>query len=274
MWLSVLGPLYVSGEDGEVAVAAAKQRAVLAALLVRANRVVSFDEFAEDVWDGAPPPAARATLRNYVKSLRRALGPDIGERIITREPGYAMRLAEDELDTLRVSALCARGGTAIRAADWQVASEVLAAALALWRGTPLADIPSESLRAQARPALDRLRLQATEWRLEADLRLGRHADLVLELQALTAEYPLRERFHAQLMLALYRSGRAAEALAAFEHARRTLADQLGVDPGPDLRRLHERMLRSDAGLTVTGDRHACVVVRPASRSRRPLRCPG
>ena len=93
MWLSVLGPLYVSGEDGEVAVAAAKQRAVLAALLVRANRVVSFDEFAEDVWDGAPPPAARATLRNYVKSLRRALGPDIGERIVTREPGYVMRLA-------------------------------------------------------------------------------------------------------------------------------------------------------------------------------------
>ena len=274
MWLSVLGPLYVSGEDGEVAVAAAKQRAVLAALLVRANRVVSFDEFAEDVWDGAPPPAARATLRNYVKSLRRALGPDIGERIITREPGYVMQLAEDELDTLRVSALCARGGTAIRAADWQVASEVLAAALALWRGTPLADISSESLRAQVRPALDRLRLQATEWRLEADLRLGRHADLVLELQALTAEHPLRERFHAQLMLALYRSGRAAEALAAFEHARRTLADQLGVDPGPDLRRLHERMLRSDAGLTDTADRHACVVVRPASRSRRPLRCPG
>ena len=133
--------------------------------------------------------------------------------------------------------------------------------------------PSESLRAQARPALDRLRLQATEWRLEADLRLGRHADLVLELQALTAEHPLRERFHAQLMLALYRSGRAAEALAAFEHARRTLADQLGVDPGPDLRRLHERMLRSDAGLAVTADRHACVT-RPASRSRRPLRCPG
>ena len=113
---------------------------------------------------------------------------------------------------------------------------------------PLADIPSESLCGQARPSLERLRLQAVEWRVEADLRLGRHANLVLELQALTAEHPLRERFHAQLMLALYRSGRAAEALAAFEAARRTLAEQLGVNPGPDLRRLHERILRSDTGL--------------------------
>jgi DNA-binding SARP family transcriptional activator len=273
MWLSVLGPLYVHGQNGEVVVAAAKQRAVLAALLVRANRVVSFDEFADDVWDGAPPPAARATLRNYVKSLRQLLGPDIGKRIVTREPGYLIQLDEKELDTLRMGALCARGGAAIRAADWRLASDVLTEALSLWRGTPLADVPSESLRVQALPALDRLRLQATEWRVDADLRLGRHADLVLELQALTAEHPLRERFHAQLMLALYRSGRAAEALAAFQHARQALADQLGVDPGPDLRRLHERMLRSDARLTAsTGTRGACSV-RPLPRSRRPLRCP-
>ena len=275
MWLSVLGPLYVCGSSGEVTIAAAKQRAVLAALLVRANRVVSFDEFAEDVWDGAPPRAARATLRNYVKSLRRDLGPDIGERIITREPGYLIQLAEDELDTLRVSALCARGGAAIRAGDWQRASGLLTTALDLWRGTPLADIPSESLCGQARPSLERLRLQAIEWRVEADLRLGRHANLVLELQALTAEHPLRERFHAQLMLALYRSGRAAEALAAFEAARRALAEQLGVHPGPDLRRLHERILRSDAGLAfaVAVERHACVA-RHGRLSRRPLRCPG
>ncbi len=283
MWLSVLGPLYVHGQDGEVVVAAAKQRAVLAALLVRANLVVSFDEFAHDVWDGAPPPAARATLRNYVKSLRRLLGPDIGTRIVTREPGYLMQLDELELDTLRMRALCARGGAAIRGADWRLASDVLTEALALWRGTPLADVPSETLRGHALPSLDRLRLQATEWRVDADLRLGRHADLVLELQALTAEHPLRERFHAQLMLALYRSGRAAEALAAFQHARQALADQLGADPGLDLRRLHERMLRSDAALASTGAGgaggawgagHAGCSVRPAlPRSRRPLRCP-
>jgi DNA-binding SARP family transcriptional activator len=273
MWLSLLGPLYVRGQDGEVVVAAAKQRAVLAALLVRANRVVSFDEFADDVWDGAPPPAARPTLRNYVKSLRRLLGPDIGERIVTREPGYLIQVDEKELDMLRVRALCARGGAAIRAMDWRQASDALAEALSLWRGTPLADVPSETLREQALPSLDRLRLQATEWRMDADLQLGRHADLVLELQALTAEHPLRERFHAQLMLALYRSGRAAEALAAFQYARLVLADQLGADPGPDLRRLHEQMLRFDVELAgVTGAR-TCTV-RPVTRSRRPLRCPG
>lgn len=289
MWLSVLGPLYVRGQDGEVVVPAAKQRAVLAALLVRANLVVSFDEFAHDVWDGTPPPAARATLRNYVKSLRRLLGPDIGKRIVTREPGYLMQLDEKELDMLRLRALCARGGAAIRAADWQHASDVLAEALALWRGTPFADVPSETLRGHALPSLDRLRLQATEWRVDADLRLGRHADLVLELQALTAEHPLRERFHAQLMLALYRSGRAAEALAAFQHARQALADQLGADPGPDLRCLHEQILRSDAALAESGVWAAAGAgsaaaariaphgsgcpVRPARRSRRPLRCP-
>ena len=274
MWLSVLGPLYVRGQHGEVVVAAAKQRAVLAALLVRANRVVSFDEFAHDVWDGAPPPAARATLRNYVKSLRRLLGPDIGERIVTREPGYLIELDETELDMLRLRSLCARGGAAIRAADWRLASDVLAEALGLWRGTPLADVPSETLRGQALPPLDRLRLQATEWRVDADLRLGRHADLVLELEALAAEHPLRERFHAQLMLALYRSGRAAEALAAFQHARQTLADQLGAGPAPDPRRLHERMLRSDAALALSPAAGAACTVRSVYRARRPLRCPG
>lgn len=272
MWLSVLGPLYVCGQDGEVVIAAAKQRAVLAALLVRANRVVSFDEFADDVWDGAPPRAARATLRNYVKSLRRLLGPEIGERIVTREPGYLIQLGDKELDMLRLRELCARGGAAIRAADWRLASEALTEALALWRGTPLADVPSETLRGLALPSLNRLRLQATEWRVDADLRLGRHADLVLELEALTAEHPLRERFHAQLMLALYRSGRAAEALAAFQHARQTLAEALGADPGPDLRRLHERMLRSDAALALSFTPRSACTIRTVTRSRRPLRC--
>ncbi|HMD94055.1 MAG TPA: AfsR/SARP family transcriptional regulator [Trebonia sp.] len=165
------------------------------------------------------------------------------------------------------------GGSPVHSGDWQLASGLLTTALDLWRGMPLADIPSESLCGRARPSLERLRLQAIEWRVEADLRLGRHANLVLELEALTAEHPLRERFHAQLMLALYRSGRPAEALAAFESARQTLAEQLGVHPGPDLRRLHERILRSDAGLAFAVERHACVA-RHGRLSRRPLRCPG
>lgn len=248
MWLSFLGPLYIRTPAGEIVVPAPKQRVVLAALLVRANRVMSFGELAEDLWDGAPPRAARATLRNYVKSLRRLLGPDVGERIVTKDPGYMIRIGDDELDTLRMEALCARGGAAIRSGDWGVASASLGQALALWRGTPLADIPSEALSRRALPWLDRLRSQAAEWRADAELHLGRHAGLVLELQSLTAEYPLRERFHAQLMLALYRSGRAAEALTVFEHARQLLADQLGADPGPELRSLHERILRGDAAL--------------------------
>jgi DNA-binding SARP family transcriptional activator len=247
MWLGVLGPLCVRLGEREVPVSAAKQRVVLAALVMRANHVVSFDELAEIVWAGSPPPSARATLRNYVKSLRQHLGVPAGARIVSREPGYLVSLGDDELDVLRFRSLCDEGDLAVRTADWQRAADVLSEALALWRGTPLADIPSDILRRDAVPPLERLRLQAVEWRVEADLNLGRHADLVLELTALSAEQPLRERFHAQLMLALYRSGRVAEALTAYEQARWVLADRLGVDPGPELRDLHERILRADAG---------------------------
>jgi DNA-binding SARP family transcriptional activator len=243
----MLGPLSVRTADEEVAIAAGKQRVVLAALLVRANRVVSFDELASAVWDCAPPASSRVTLRNYVKCLRQILGPT-ASRLVTRDPGYLIRLGPDELDMLRFRALCERGGAAVRQADWERAAAEFAEALALWRGTPLADIPSDQLRLDVVPGLERLRCQATEWRIDADLHLGRHEDLVLELQVLVAEQPLRERFHAQLMLALYRSGRAAEALAAYEQARQVLADQLGADPGPELRRLHELVLRSDPGL--------------------------
>ena len=247
MWVTMLGPMSVRPADDEVVIAAAKQRVVLAALLSRANRVMSFDELAAAVWDSTPPASTRATLRNYVKNLRQALGP-ASSRLVTRDPGYLFRIDPDELDVLRFRELCKQGGAAVRQADWTTAAAVLADALGLWRGMPLADIPSERLRLDVIPGLERLRWQATEWRIDADLHLGRHADLVLELQGLIAEHPLRERFHAQLMLALYRSGRVAEALAAYEQARLTMANQLGTDPGPELRRLHELVLRSDAGL--------------------------
>jgi DNA-binding SARP family transcriptional activator len=247
MFVSMLGPMSVRVTDEETVIAAAKQRVVLAALLVRANQAVSFDELASAVWDCAPPASSRATLRNYVKSLRQALGP-ASCQLVTRDPGYLIRIGPDELDVLRFRSLCEQGGAAVRQQDWQRAAALLAEALELWRGNPLADVPSERLRMEVLPGLERLRWQATEWRADADLNLGRHADLVLELQCLVAEQPLRERFHAQLMLALYRSGRVAEALAAYEQARLTLADQLGADPGPELRRLHEFVLRSDARL--------------------------
>lgn len=266
MWLSVLGPLSVRPADDEVVIRAAKQRAVLAALLVRANQAVSFDELIEVAWDDTPPPSARATLRNYVKSLRQQLGP-AASRLVTRDPGYLMRLAEDEVDTLRFRALCLRGGTAVRERDWERAAADLSAALSLWRGAPLSDVPSEALRRDVVPPLEQLRLQAVEWRLDADLHLARHADLLLELRGLVAQHPLNERFHAQLMLALYRCGRIAEALTAYEQARRELADQLGTGPGPELRSLHEQILRSDTEFAV--QRQDTVLSAPTAPRQLP-----
>jgi DNA-binding SARP family transcriptional activator/tetratricopeptide (TPR) repeat protein len=249
MWLAVLGPLVVRPAGTEVTIAAAKQRVVLAALAVRANQVVSFDELAETVWDGSPPPTARVTLRNYVKCLRRLLAP-ADARIVTRDPGYQLRLDAGELDVLQFGELARDGAAAVRAADWPRAASLLGAALALWRDEPLSDIPSDALRRETAPRLERIRLQALEGRVDADLNLGRHAELILEVQGHAAEQPLHERFHAQLMLALYRSGRGAEALAAYDRARGLLARHLGAEPGPELRDLHLRMLREDADLAV------------------------
>jgi DNA-binding SARP family transcriptional activator len=267
MWLEVLGPLSVRDADRDVVISAGKQRAVLAALLVRANQVVSFDELARAVWEHDPPLTARATLRNYVKELRRLLGPPAQDRIVTRDPGYLARFGEDEVDMLRFGALCRSGGALVRAAEWRTASVVLAEALALWRGDPLADIPSPALRRDIASRLEQQRLQALEWRVDADLNLGEHAGLVVELQALTAQHPLHERFYAQLMLAFCRGGRAAEALDAYEEARAVLADRLGTDPGPELRRLHERILRGDV------DQGPATVVAARGGARRPAVCP-
>lgn len=245
MWLAVLGPLSARDGDRDIVIRAGKQRAVLAALLARANRVVSFDELAAAVWDD-PPPTARVTLRNYVKELRRLFGPEARGRILTRDPGYLARFAEDEVDILRFGALCRRGGTLLRAGDWDAASSALAEALSLWRGDPLADVPSSAAHQDTVTWLEQQRVQALEWRADAELNLGRPGDLVPELRVLTGQYPLHERFHAQLMTAFCRSGRAAEALAAYEIARSVLAETLGADPGPELRSLHESVLRGEA----------------------------
>ncbi|HTU72336.1 MAG TPA: BTAD domain-containing putative transcriptional regulator [Trebonia sp.] len=248
MWLAVLGPLSARVGDTDIVISAGKQRAVLVALLARANHVVSFDELASAVWGGDPPPTARVTLRNYVKELRRLLGPAGQDRIVTRDPGYVARFSEDEVDILRFGALCRRGGTLVRTGEWRAAAAVLAEALALWRGDPLADIPATTLHRDTASWLEQQRLQALEWRVDADLHLGNHGGLAVELRDLTARHPLHERFHAQLMLALCRSGRAAEALDAYESARSVLVESLGADPGPELRQLHEGILRGDAAL--------------------------
>jgi DNA-binding SARP family transcriptional activator len=249
MMLGILGPLLVSDDRGKhFTVAAARQRTVLAALLVRANRTVPVEELAELVWDTAPPGGAARTARTYVVRLRRAVGPAVAARIVTRDPGYRCEVAQDELDVLRFEALCRQGAAAVRARAWRQARGLLAEALGLWRGVPLEDIASQALRQECTEHLEQARLRAVEWRIEADLHLGRHLELIPELQALAGEYPLREHGHAQLMLALYRCGRAAEALEAFQRARRVLVQGLGIEPGPELRALQEKILAGDAGL--------------------------
>jgi DNA-binding SARP family transcriptional activator/tetratricopeptide (TPR) repeat protein len=267
MWFGVLGPLLVRDGDSVVDISARRQRVLLAALLMRAGAVVPADALAEFLWDGAPPDAAETTLRSYVARLRRTLGPAAGSRVVTRYPGYQIEAAEDEVDLLRFRCLCRDGGAAVRAGEWARAWEMLDEALGLWRGTPLADIPSDLLRREHLAGLEQLRLQAAELRADSGLQQGFHAELVPELESLTAQHPLQERFHAQLMLALVRCGRQTEALEAYQSAREVVVEKLGAEPGAELRELHRRVLDGDAALAAPGsaalaeDRRAAVVPR-------------
>jgi DNA-binding SARP family transcriptional activator/predicted negative regulator of RcsB-dependent stress response len=240
--------MLAGGAGDPVVVPGARQRALLACLLLSANVPVSCDALAEAVWDGSPPPGAPATLRSHVRRLRQALGPGAGARITACDPGYLISVGEPELDVLGFEAACAEAGAARRAARWPEASAAAARAVELWRGAPLLDVPSQVLRDRFVPRLEQLRLQALEDRAEADLRLGRQDRLIPELRELAAEHPVRERFHAQLMEALARAGRQAEALDAYRQARRALVEELGIEPGPQLRLLHQQILDGDPAL--------------------------
>jgi DNA-binding SARP family transcriptional activator/tetratricopeptide (TPR) repeat protein len=280
MWLGVLGPLCVRHGGVVIEVPAAKQRVILAALLTRPGQLVPVDVLAEIAWDGSPPPGARATVRNYVMRLRHVLGPAVDGRIVTRHPGYLIEIGRDEADLLSFAELCRAGGEAARKHAWQQSSEVLGRALALWRGTPLSDVPSQVLQAAEVPRLEAVRLQALEWRASADLALGRHAEVLTEIQALAAQFPLREHLHALVMLALYRAGRQADALAAYQQTRRILVDELGVEPGPELRSLQQRMLTGDPSLQLPDPpslsapgRPATMLAGPSPRAAPPARTP-
>jgi len=273
--VAVLGPLAVRSRGAVVPVPAPKQRVILAALALRAGQVLSYDELAEIVWDGAPPDAARVVTRNYIRRLRQVLGPEAGRRILTRDPGYALDAVPDEVDALRFTALCMRAGEAVRqvneatrdqAAGASETWDMLGEALALWRGDPLADVPSHLLATAEIPRLDALRAQAFEWRMDAGLAQGRHAELVTELAQLALQHPLRERFHAQLVLALYRCGRQAEALAAYQRIRRMLVDELGVEPGPELRDLQHGILAGDPRLAAPGPALTSLATAGAARA--------
>jgi DNA-binding SARP family transcriptional activator len=248
MRFGLLGPLVLADEcDTPVRLVGGRLRVLLAALLLHANSPVSRDALVELLWDGAPPSAPARTLRSHVGRLRRALGPDAA-RVAAREPGYLIRLEPGELDLLEFEELCRRAGEALRGQEWTAAGEAAARALGLWRGEPLLDVPSQPLRDRCGPRLGQLRLQAFEDRAEAQLQLGRHEQLIPQLRDLAAAHALHERFHAQLMLALYRAGRQAEALDAYRDARRTLVAELGVEPGPELRRIHAGILAGDSVL--------------------------
>ncbi|MGH3155287.1 MAG: AfsR/SARP family transcriptional regulator [Streptosporangiaceae bacterium] len=246
----LLGPLVVRCGGAPIPVPPGNQRAVLATLLLNANHVVPLDDLAESLWGSAPPPSARVTVQNYVLRLRKALAATGPPRILTLPPGYMIKVAADELDVSRFEALLTAARAAALDGSWDAAAGQARAALSLWRGEPLADTGSDFLVVRETPRLAEMRLQAMEVRIDADLHLGRNAAVIAELQRLVDAHPLREHLHALLMLALYRDGRRGEALAAYQHARRVLIEELGTEPGPGLRDLHQRILTADPTLAV------------------------
>jgi DNA-binding SARP family transcriptional activator len=244
----VLGPLRVRGDDGaERIVGGARQQVLLAALLVRAGHVVSTDTLAGYLWDGAPPPSARATVQSYVMRLRRQLGPAAGARLTTKPSGYLMDVGE-ELDLHRFGRLERTGRQAAAAGAWEPAVSAFAEALALWRGEPLADVPSDALHREECGRFAEARLTVTELWAEAALRAGRARDVVPELSRLCAAHQYREWTHALLMTALYRSGRRVDALRTFTAVRNRLVEDIGVEPGPRLAELQASILADDPAL--------------------------
>jgi DNA-binding SARP family transcriptional activator/tetratricopeptide (TPR) repeat protein len=246
----LLGPLRViAAESAEpVLITAPLLRGLLATLLWRANQPVPLDELAEMVWDGTPPGNIAVAIRAMVMRLRRVLGGPAAARIVTRAPGYAIEVADDELDATRFEELSRQAGVAVQAGRWAEARLATVEALGLWRGAPLADISSQLLRDQWIPHLEQIRIQDLEWRIEAELHEGLHEQLIAELQDLTKQHPLQERFHAQLMLALAQTGQQADALAAYQDARRVLVAELGIEPGPQLQELNGHILAGDKTL--------------------------
>ena len=236
----ILGSLEAAEDGRPIALGGSKQRALLALLLLHANRVVSRDRLIDELWDGSPPETASTALQVHVSQLRKAVGRDA---IVTQAPGYLVRLEPGCLDLERFEQLVADA----RGLGAEGSSEKLRAALGLWRGPPLADV-DDSVARPERAQLEEQRASAVEQRIDADLELGRHAELVPELEALVREEPLRERRRAQLMLALYQSGRQAEALDVYRRGRSLLADELGLEPGEELRRLEKRILEHDPAL--------------------------
>jgi DNA-binding SARP family transcriptional activator/DNA-binding beta-propeller fold protein YncE len=240
MEFRILGPLEAVDDGAVVKLAGSKQRSLLALLLLNANQVVSRNRLLDELWEASPPETAPTALQVYVSQLRKSIGRDL---IVTQAPGYLIRVADGDLDLQRFEQLVATA----RAQEPAQAARLLREGLSLWRGAPLAEL-SDSFAVAERARLEEQRLGALEQRIQADLELGRHAELVPELEGLVREQPLRERLRGELMLALYRCGRQAEALDVYRAGRRLLDEQLGLEPDAELQRLERAILNHEPSL--------------------------
>jgi DNA-binding SARP family transcriptional activator len=239
----ILGPLEVVEQGRVLALGGSRQRTLLALLLISANEVVSADRLADELWGAEPPRAAANALHYHVSQLRKTLAPS--DAIVTQEPGYVIRVGADELDLFRFERLVRDA----QEAEPELSARLLRDALGLWRGPALADLANEPFAEAEIRRLEELRLGALERRVEADLALERHPELVAELEMLVQAHPLRERLRAALMRALYGSGRQADALEVYRETRRLLVDELGIEPSPALHELEQAILRQDPVLT-------------------------
>jgi DNA-binding SARP family transcriptional activator len=249
---SLLGPLQVRHAGVLVPVTAAKQRIVIAALGLAAGEAVGVDRLIESVWGEHPPASVRKTLQNYMLRLRQTLQSDSRPGpVATSSAGYRLDVSAEAIDVHRLRSLLRQAQPLATTGEAESAAGLLDEALGLWRAQPLADVPSEILHREVVPGLVEQYLAALEQRIGLDLDRGRHRERISELLALTTEHPLRERMWAQLMLALYRCGRTAEALEAYHHAGKVLGRELGIGPGPQLEGLHQAVLTNDPALSAT-----------------------
>jgi DNA-binding SARP family transcriptional activator len=258
MDFNILGPLEILNGQGPVIIDSAKRRGLLCALISHANDVVSLDNLIEWIWQGPVPPQATAIVQAHISRLRRTLEPDrapwgASELIQRRAPGYVLRVDTDQIDAMRFQRHVAEGRAALEGGDPHRAATMLATGLRLWRGRPLTDVAAHAIAQGTIARLEGLRLSAMIMRIEADLELGRHLAVVPELECLLHEHPLDERLGAQLMIALYRCGRQADALIVYNRMRQNLARQLRIEPAPRSQRLRAAILAQ----------HPCLDPRPA-----------
>jgi YVTN family beta-propeller protein len=266
----LLGPVEARTGDTVAALGGPRQRSVLAILLLHANQVVPSERLIDLIWGESAPPTAATALQGYVSQLRKVIEPDrtAPSVIVTEGTGYVARVAPGQLDVSRFEQLVSHGRADLAAGRPQEAADAFAEALALWRGPALANVRNEAFAQEPIRRLEEIRIAAVEDHLDARLALGRHSEAVAEVEALVGEHPLRERLRGQLMLALYRSGRQAEALEAFAAGRRMFVDELGIEPGEPLRALHQRILEQDPSLATPEPPPTDGLPPPAAGQRR------